>query len=1088
MSPVTLIETAMPKNYRLALDVGTTSIGWCALELNALGDAVGILRMGVRVFPDGRDEQSGGSLAADRRLARSARRRRDRFRQRQRRLMAGLIRLGLMPTEAERRRALAALDPYALRRDAVSGPLTAHELGRALFHLNQRRGFQSSRRAPGDKKEKGKIDAGVAQLRALIAESGAPTLGAWLAARRAARHPTPGADRPPPETTTVRARLSGTGAKAFYPFYPSRALVREEFEHIRAVQAPHHPSLTAADWDDLCRSIFAQRPLKPVSPGRCTFFPAEERLAWAMPAAQRFRIAQEVANLRVIDRNFRKHPLTAEQRALLRDRLASKAELSFKTIAALLRLPADAALNLEDARRDHLQGDETTALLAHKKRMGKLWTALPADQQAEIVERLLTAEQDADITPWLRERFGLTAEQADAVCRTDLPDGHCRLGATAIGRLLPVMESDGLDYTQAAKKIGLHHSDLRRQDGDALSRLPFYAEVPEMERHLLFGSGRVAEKDPFRRIGRIANPTVHIGLNQIRAVVNELIAEYGRPHDIIVELARDLNQSAEDRRRHQIEQVRNQRANEQRRQTLARLGQAITPDNMIRLRLWEEQPLDGVAHRCVYTGQTISLEMLFSAAVEVDHILPYSRTLDDSVANRLVCLRAANRIKRDLSPWEAFAEDRRPDYDWGGIASRAWRLPENKRWRFDKDAMQRFDDAGRFEARMLNDTRYLSRLVRQYLGCLYDLRREGDRVRAVPGTLVGLLRRKWGLNDLISVDGEKNRNDHRHHAIDAAIIAIINQRTVQMVQTAARQADIQDLDRLIATLPLQHNWLRDQMEQHLARIVVSVKPDHGISGRLHEDTSYGIIPQVQNIPAGAFPPGHTLVHRKPFDSLTASEVARIRDPDLRDAVADHLARAALDGLDHAQALADFPKRRDHSWPDIRHVRLTKVEAGFEIIRDRQTGAPYRAVIPDGNLCVDVVRLADGRWEGRAITPMRAARLARENGAPGAPPHLPAPGPDVVMRLYKGDLIRMSLGDKQEVMRVHGLDIVNQRLRLAPHREGGKLQTRHEDKEDPFRWTFAAFNVLRRQGARKVTVTPAGRLRDPGPPRDTGDGE
>ncbi|MEA1674363.1 hypothetical protein [Nitrospirillum sp. BR 11163] len=60
-------------------------------------------------------------------------------------------------------------------------------------------------------------------------------------------------------------------------------------------------------------------------------------------------------------------------------------------------------------------------------------------------------------------------------------------------------------------------------------------------------------------------------------------------------------------------------------------------------------------------------------------------------------------------------------------------------------------------------------------------------------------------------------------------------------------------------------------------------------------------------------------------------------------------------------------------------------------------------------------------------------------------------------------------------------MVNQRLRLAPHQEGGEMDKRHNDPADAFRWTFASFNVLRRKAARKVVVTPSGRLRDPGPP-------
>lgn len=1064
----------MPKLYRLALDVGATSIGWTALDLHPSSlDPCGVLRMGVRVFPDGRDPQSGTSLAMDRRLARSARRRRDRFLQRQRRLMAALVRQGLMPAEDSARKALEATDPFALRREALTRALTPYELGRVLWHINRRRGFRSSRKAEGgDGNEKGKIDAGIEALKAEIAAAGAPTLGAWLASRRARGEP-------------VRARLEGVGTKATYPFYPSRALLEAEFAAIRAAQAANHPGLRDADWDRLRGIIFWQRPLKPVDPGRCTLNPGEERMSWAFPLAQRFRIAQEVANLRIVGRDLRKRKLDPEQRRLLRAQLAARADLPFQRVHVLLGLRPDETLNLESDKRDRLDGDATAALMLNGKRFGRLWTGLADADGAEVVRRLLDMESEEDeraVKDWLIERFGLTAEQAAATIAARLPEGHCRLGPTAIAALLPFMEDQGLDYAGAAEAAGYHHSDQRAAEGAGLPRLPLYAEVRELERFLSFGTGDEKDKDPFKRIGRIANPTIHIGLNQIRAVVNDLIEEYGKPHTIVVELSRDLSRSAEDRRKVQREQAENQRNNERRRRQLETLGLPPTTDNVMRLRLWEELPIDGVARRCVYTGEIIGIERLMSPQgdVDIDHILPYSRTLDDSAANRIVCVRRANRAKRNLSPHEAFGDGRVPGYDWDAILEAARKLPGNKRWRFEPEAMSRFDDQQRFLDRHLNDTRYLARLARIYLGGLYDLRRDGERVRAVPGTLIGLLRRRWGLNDLLSEDGEKNRNDHRHHAIDAAIIAVLDKRTLDLVQLAAKRAQDLDLNRLLDDLHPRFNWFREQVEAQVRRIVVSVKPDHGVAGRLHEETNYGLASP------GEAAAGHTLVHRKPLDGLSAKEVEGIRDPLLRTALLDHIAAEALNGHDLQAALDSFAKRRDHPWQGVRHVRLLKKEAEFATIAHGPAGRHVRAVVPGDNLCVDIARTDQGRWVGRPVTVLAGKRMATPDDRGDL--RLAPPGPDVVMRLHKGDLIRMEITDpagrsRQEVMRVWRLEVANNRLRLAPHREGGELDKRHADPADPFRWTFASFDVLRRRKARKVTVTPSGRLRDPGPPRD-----
>ena len=133
------------KHYRLGLDLGSNSLGWFVVNLDKRGDRrepVALGPGGVRIFPDGRDPQSKMSNAVDRRMARGARKRRDRFVQRRKDLIAVLIRHGLMPDDETARRQLEALDPYGLRKAALTDALPAHHVGRALFHLNQRRGFQ----------------------------------------------------------------------------------------------------------------------------------------------------------------------------------------------------------------------------------------------------------------------------------------------------------------------------------------------------------------------------------------------------------------------------------------------------------------------------------------------------------------------------------------------------------------------------------------------------------------------------------------------------------------------------------------------------------------------------------------------------------------------------------------------------------------------------------------------------------------------------------------------------------------------------------------------------------------------------------
>ena len=169
--------------YRLGLDVGTNSLGWSVLEVDKDGAPTAIKAAGSRIFSDGRDNKSKATLAADRREARSARRRRDRYKQRRTYLLNALTEAGLFPakTDGAARAALQKLNPIELRArlltqsaaeiladiksrgdaaaDAVSQAGSVkpeHLIGRALFHLNQRRGFQSNRKDRSEETTSGK--------------------------------------------------------------------------------------------------------------------------------------------------------------------------------------------------------------------------------------------------------------------------------------------------------------------------------------------------------------------------------------------------------------------------------------------------------------------------------------------------------------------------------------------------------------------------------------------------------------------------------------------------------------------------------------------------------------------------------------------------------------------------------------------------------------------------------------------------------------------------------------------------------------------------------------------------------------------
>lgn len=225
--------------WRLGVDLGTNSLGWAIIELDINRSPCHLIAAGSRIFSDGRDAKSGTSLAVERRAARAMRRRRNRFKQRQAALLKHLTLAGLFPSNKDERETLAGLDPFALRARALHEVLPLHHIGRALFHLNQRRGFKSNRKTDrGKNEEDGKIRIGVSRLHDKMRDAGAETLGEFLHGRRASASD-------PNAIPNVRTRLrpeDSEGAKSDgYDFYPGRQMLEEEFEAIWAAQSPHHP-------------------------------------------------------------------------------------------------------------------------------------------------------------------------------------------------------------------------------------------------------------------------------------------------------------------------------------------------------------------------------------------------------------------------------------------------------------------------------------------------------------------------------------------------------------------------------------------------------------------------------------------------------------------------------------------------------------------------------------------------------------------------------------------------------------------------------------------------------------------------------
>jgi len=1065
---------------RLGLDIGTNSIGWW-LYTTENNEVIAVVDGGVRIFTDGRDPKSKASLAVDRRVARAQRRRRDRFLRRKAALMKRMAEAGLMPSDPTEAKALELLDPYVLRAEGLDRELPLTHFGRALFHINQRRGFKSNRKTDRGDNESGKIKDATARLDQAMMANAARTYGEFLHKRRAAA-PNPRQVASVRTRLTVAKRDNEEKEEAGYDFYPDRRHLSEEFKKLWEAQANHHPDVLTDDLkDEIALTIFHQRPLKAPDVGLC-LFTDEKRIPSAHPLNQRRILLETVNALRVAARGEPARGLTREERDQIVHALDNKGytknlsgmSMKLKALGKVIKLHPDQSFTLETANRDAIACDPVRASLSHPDRFGSKWSTLDWLAQWEVVERIRTVQSDAehaDLVDWLMDTHALDRVHAETTANAPLPEGYGRLGLSATRRIVSALESDVIPYSDAVAACGWKHSDGRT--GEVLTELPYYGQI--LDRHVIPGTYD-ENHDDVTRYGRITNPTVHIGLNQLRRLVNKIITIYGRPDEIVVELARDLKLSEDQKKEVQRDIKKNTEAAIARGVKLEEMGVPNTGANRMRLRLWEDLGPAIGPRCCPYSGKAISAAMIFDGSCDVDHILPYSRTLDDGFANRTLCLKEFNRQKTNNTPWEAWGDTPQ----WDAIAVNLKNLPNNKSWRFAPDAMEKFEGENDFSERALKDTQYLSRIARSYLEALYDGSDRKRHVYAVPGRMTEMLRRHWGLNNLLpDKDGAtkaKNRTDHRHHAIDAAVVAATDHSLIQRISKAAGRDEIggYSAEEVARTTPAPWEGFRADIRDQLAGIIVSHRADHGridregrkqgrdsTTGQLHNDTAYGIVDD------------QTVVSRTPLLSLKLSDIEvttkgkNIRDPFLQKALA--AATAGKDGKAFEEALSAFSSNSG-PYQGIRHVRLIEsLQSSARVEISDASGKPIKAYKGDSNYCYEIWRMPNGKAKAQVITTFEAHHDTNRR---------PHPAAKRLLRVFKRDMVAIEREEKTLICYVQKFDQPHG-VFLAPHTESN-ADARSRDKGDSFKLLQMGLGTAINAKFRRVYVDEMGRLRDPGP--------
>lgn len=1041
--------------YQIGLDVGSDSLGWAVFELDAEGNLKRLMDGGVRLFDGGRDRKSLESKKEDWGVRRRGRRRLRAKAWRRDQLRDLLKERGITPA-AGSRPGDTGDQTWVWRAAASQAPVPADRLATVLLHLCRHRGFKSLKLAQQnqDKEQQDnetRWQAAETALEQRMGERGMATVGALLAHDLAQGQ------------GYVRARR-GDGD------VPTRPLIARELSVIRQVQQPAH-ALDDADWMRIEDLILDQRPIRPPQSGACTLIPEEEREPKALPSAQRARIRMALANLRIIQGRFGEgRALSPQEWAYLTQTLDQGGTHTWPSLRKDLGLPKGAVFSIErqstggggKAAGRQIEGDATSDLLAP---LIPGWQTMPLSERDALVRALLAARRDRRRLLALAQTHGLDGqarmELADAV-QFGLPRGSLRLGRTALARMISDLGPE-VGVREVENRI-LGQSEQERQTIPRLPELPPYEAVLKQ---------------------RFGNVTVHIALGQVRLIVNALIKRYGHPQRIVIETTREMKASTEQRREIIAYQSRREKENKTMEEDLAPNGAPLVTrsERLRRWRLWKRQ--GGI---CPYTGACISKADLETASYQVDHVIPRAQGGSDSLGNLVLCDAGANQKKGNQTPYKAFGHQA----DWPVILEHARKALgkewESQKWRFGPDALERVaDDGGGWAPRQIIDTSHIARAAMAYL------RHVTPDVVVTRGASTAWLRAAWDINippGRIADGGPlKSRCDHRHHFVDAAVIGVTNRAIVQKLSTLhGRHGMLPKAGHpdVLSILGEPFPGFVDQVTRRWHLIWPSLRPDHGddthAGGALHVDTLYRALPHPDA-------PGKLRrAGRASLDDLFGPPAQLVSDAKVTEAIANFVSPAFAERFQKAVAIE---RAKDPTLPLALAAHKAAAQAQFgprgigkiSVWTDAKVhepgaittvprsgndaGAHAAMVKAESKAYLDIVR-EKGKWKAK---PVSMLDLARDGDSQSG---------TLVMRLRKGDLVAWEEDGKREI---GWLRVIkgSGAFFIWPLRSAGTLEAAHAlgyvfREREGVQFSSTSFREKR---GRAVTITPLGRLRDPG---------
>ena len=746
--------------YVVGLDIGITSVGWATLLLDSQDEPVRILDLNSRIFDKAEVPKTGASLAAPRRMARGVRRRLRRRKFRLHRVRQYILRHHILDKAGLEclYKPKTDIDIFALRTAGLDRLLEPEEWARILLYMAKHRGFKSNRKSASDASDDGDMLDAIRKNKEVLS-----------------KYRSVGEMFDKDEKFSDHKRNKGGS----YEFTVARSMLVDEIKLLFEKQRDFGLAFAEKDAEEEYIELFSAQRNFDEGPGGdspyggnqiekmiglCTFEGknGEKRAPKASYAFMATNLWQKINQIRIIEKGTER-PLTAEEAGKIDEKAWKKEAMTYKDIRSEISLGDEASFKGLPYKWTETDKEETESKV--KVSLVKEYHTLRKVLDKVEKNRILQlSHDDIDNIAYIFSVYKNDDKIREALEETDL-------------------DSKDID-------VLIEHLGTFSKFGH-LSLKACYKILPYLEQGMVYSDACTAAGYDFRKsaqgsIADIPNPVVKRAISQTMKVLKAIKQKYGCPPvEIHIEMARELAKSFDERQKMTKSIEENQSHNERIKERLQKEFNVPYPSgqDIVKLKLYEEQN-----ETCAYSQKHIDAAKLFHDPnyAEVDHIIPYSRSFDDTYNNKVLVLTAENRQKGNRTPMEYLSGDearKKQFVAWVKSDIKKPRKRENLlREKFTADA------ENDWKARHLQDTQYISRFMLNYLQNNYELTpgNTDRRRRIIPvnGAVTAYVRKRLGISKI-------RENGDLHHAVDAAVIAAVTQGVVNSVSRYSKRHELQ---------------------------------------------------------------------------------------------------------------------------------------------------------------------------------------------------------------------------------------------------------------------------------------------------------